>query len=53
MPRAARKLVDGVIYHLINRGNCKQRVFHKDRDYQAFTDLLADMSHSYSVEVLA
>ena len=53
MPRAARKLVDGGIYHLINRGNGKQRVFHKDRDYQAFTDLLADMSHRYPVDVLA
>ena len=53
MPRAARQLVDGGIYHLINRGNGQQRVFHKDRDYLAFTDLLADMSDRYAVEVLA
>jgi putative transposase len=38
---------------LINRGNGQQRVFHKDRDYQAFTDLLVEMSSRYAVEVLA
>jgi len=42
MPRVARQLVNGGIYHLINRGNGQQRVFHKDRDFQAFTDLLAE-----------
>jgi len=53
MPRVARQLVDGGIYHLINRGNGQQRVFHKDRDFQAFTDLLAEMCCRYTVEVLA
>ena len=53
MPRVARQLVDGGIYHLINRGNGQQRVFHKDRDYQAFTDLLTEMSDRYTVELLA
>ncbi|WP_020676323.1 REP-associated tyrosine transposase [Geopsychrobacter electrodiphilus] len=53
MPRVARQLVDGCIYHLINRGNGQQRVFHKDRDYQAFTEMLAEMSSRYAVEMLA
>jgi len=53
MPRVARQLVDGGIYHLINRGNGQQRVFHKDRDFQAFTELLAEMCCRYAVEVLA
>jgi len=43
MPRAARKLADGGIYHLSNRGNGQQRIFHKDSDYQSFTELLAEM----------
>lgn len=30
----------GVCYHVINRGNAKGRVFHKDADYQAFVELL-------------
>ncbi len=53
MPRTARQLVDGGIYHLINRGNGQQRVFHKDRDYQVFIELLADMSARYAVDVMA
>jgi putative transposase len=53
MPRTARQLIDGCIYHLINRGNGQQQVFHKDKDFQAFTDLLAEMSNRYAVEVLA
>jgi hypothetical protein len=38
MPRIARELVDGIIYHVINRGNNGQKVFHKDLDYKAFVD---------------
>jgi putative transposase len=53
MPRTARQLVDGGIYHLINRGNGQQQVFHKDRDYQAFTELLAEMNDCYAIELLA
>ncbi|PNU18693.1 transposase, partial [Geothermobacter hydrogeniphilus] len=53
MPRVARQLVDGCIYHLLNRGNGRQRVFHKDRDYLAFTDLLAEMSERHEIDLLA
>ncbi len=41
MPRISRGLVDGYWYHVINRGNGRQQVFHKDGDYQAFVDLLS------------
>jgi putative transposase len=46
-------LADGSIYHLINRGNGQQPVFHKDQDFQVFTDLLAEMRNRYAVEVFA
>ena len=36
MPRG---LVDGFIYHVINRGNGRQQVFYDDKDYEAFIDL--------------
>lgn len=32
MPRIARGLYDGFVYHILNRGNSKQEVFHKDDD---------------------
>jgi len=32
--------VGGICYHVINRGNGRSRVFHDERDYQAFVELL-------------
>ena len=39
MPRTARRLVGGICYHLINRGNGKARVYHSDSEYSAFLHL--------------
>jgi putative transposase len=36
MPRTARASVGGICYHVINRGNGRRDVFHKDGDFQAF-----------------
>jgi hypothetical protein len=36
MPRIARRAADGGVYHILNRGNGQQRVFHKDADYLYF-----------------
>jgi REP-associated tyrosine transposase len=43
MPRSARKSVGGVIYHVLNRGNGRQRLFHTAGDYDAFVALLAEV----------
>ncbi len=43
MPRPLRPVDDGLIYHVINRGNNRQRVFRKPADYQAFLDALASL----------
>ena len=40
MPRTARASVGGVCYHVLNRGNARQPVFHKDGDYAAFVELI-------------
>ena len=53
MPRIARGLVDGYIYHVINRGNGRQRVFHKFRDYEAFVNLMIEAISMYEVKILA
>ena len=42
MPRVARGLADGLIYHIINRGNGRQQVFHTEGDYRCFVDLMAE-----------
>ncbi|MBX3414978.1 MAG: transposase [Pirellulales bacterium] len=43
MPRPLRPIDDGLIYHVINRGNNRQDVFHKPADYQAFLQTLVDL----------
>ena len=53
MPRIARALVDNCCYHLINRGNGRQRIFHKEGDYRAFIDLLLQARGKYGVSLLA
>ena len=40
MPRTARASVGGICYHVLNRGNNRMAVFHKESDYQAFVDLM-------------
>ncbi len=38
MPRPLRPIDDGLIYHVINRGNNRQDVFHKEADFEAFAE---------------
>lgn len=42
MPRIARGLAGGEIYHIINRGNRRQTVFHNAQDYEKFVELMED-----------
>ena len=31
-----------MVYHVLNRGNGRRKLFHKDADYEAFLELLAE-----------
>jgi REP-associated tyrosine transposase len=53
VPRVTRGLADGMIYHVINRGNCRQEVFHKDSDFQAFVSLLREAREKHPVKLMA
>lgn len=53
MPRISRGLADGHCYHILNRGNGRQRVFHKDGDYWAFIELLGETTKRYPLELFA
>ena len=53
MPRAARGLVGGQVYHVLNRGNSRVNVFHKPEDFAAFIDLICEARQRYPVKVLA
>jgi len=40
MPRRPRNAAGGLVYHVLNRANRRGRIFHKDRDYEAFETIL-------------
>ena len=43
MPRPLRPIDEGLVYHVINRGNNRQDVFRKDEDYEAFLRALVEL----------
>jgi putative transposase len=53
MPRPLRRVKPGGYYHVLNRGNGRMRIFHKDADYLAFCKILAEDLQRYPVELLA
>lgn len=53
MPRPLRADAAGEIYHVLNRGNARQRVFKKDADYEAFERVLDEGLAKYPVDLIA
>ena len=52
MPRTARSVEAGLIYHVLNRGNGRMRLFHKPADFAAFERVLAEGLARYPVDLL-
>ncbi len=52
MPRSPRAVEAGVIYHVLNRGNGRMRIFHKPTDYDAFLHLLLQAKERIPLDVL-
>jgi len=48
-----RGLGDNIVHHVINRGNGRREVFHKDNDHQAFVRLLKKAKERYPVKLYA
>ncbi len=51
MPRPLRPIDEGLIYHVINRGNNRQRVFCKKADFEAFLKILAELKERKPFEL--
>jgi putative transposase len=51
MPRPLRPIDDGLIYHVINRGNNRQRVFRKQADFSAFLTALSELKERKPFEL--
>ena len=52
MARPIRRVVAGGCYHVLNRGNGRMTIFHKDGDYLAFLRVLAEGLSRYPVDLL-
>lgn len=53
MPRIHRYLADGYFYHVINRGNGKQKIFHKDQDFAVFIQIMKEAKKHFSIDIFA
>jgi len=51
MPRSPRPIADGLIYHVINRGNNRQPVFLGEGDNAAFLKTIADLKQRNAFEL--
>jgi putative transposase len=52
MPRIRRVFPPGAAHHVLNRGNNRRTIFHKEGDYRAFLRLLAEAEDRYPVRLL-
>src|SRR5207248_2497689 len=52
MPRTARASLGGWCYHVLNRGNARAEVFHKDADYAAFINLFEPACERVPMRIL-
>jgi putative transposase len=53
MGRQPRLVADGLVYHALNRGNNRVRVFCHDADFQQFLDALAQTKQRYPFRLYA
>ena len=53
MPRSARKIVGGYVYHVLNRANGRLRLFRKEADFAAFEKIVAQAWEREALRILA
>jgi len=53
MPRTSRASAGGYCYHVLNRGNARATVFHKDGDYHAFLEMMAEANLRVPMRIIA
>ena len=53
MPRPPRADEAGAIYHVLNRGNARQTIFHKDEDFAAFEQVISEGLERFAVNLFS
>ena len=52
-PESPGSFAPGILYHVIVRGNQRQKTFAKDRDYQVYLEKMAQYRQRYGVTIYA
>lgn len=52
MPRTSRASQGGYVYHVLNRGNARGKVFHKDEDFAAFVTLMTQANERVAMRLV-
>ena len=52
MARQPRSAIDGGVYHVLNRGNCRMDIFTKPGDFQSFLKLLEEGRRRLDMRIL-
>jgi putative transposase len=52
MPRTARIVPGGLVFHVLNRGNARARIFGKEADYAAFERVMKETSAKRPMRIL-
>ena len=53
MPRPRRLLPAGFVYHVINRGNERSRIFASEKDFESFLDMVRETSRRVTMRICA
>ena len=53
MPRALRSDFAGEIYHALNRGNARNKIFFKEGDFEAFERVIQQGLERYPIDLIA
>ena len=53
MPRALRSDFAGQIYHALNRGNARNKIFFKECDFEAFEHVIEEGLEKYPINLIA
>ncbi|MFA5144922.1 MAG: transposase [Candidatus Omnitrophota bacterium] len=51
MPRGARIILNNACYHVVNRGNQKQRIFLENADFEKYLQLLKHFKKKYAFRI--
>jgi REP element-mobilizing transposase RayT len=53
MARAHRIKYKGAWYHVMNRGAGRKRIYHTEKDYEIFLELLKEITNRYHIAIHA